>query len=100
MSIAEFSWRSTALPDLLTGELQLLKHALMHPELSRSLTRKVRIMGDHDEGGPPGPVHRLKEPYHILFGVLIEITGRFVGKDDGWIVHEGACYGHPTLLTT
>jgi hypothetical protein len=54
----------------------------------------------HEYDGVAGVVEPREEAHDLHTGLRIEVAGRLVGQQDGWIVHEGARDGDPLSLTT
>ena len=46
----------------------------------------------------PSRQRSLEEFEHLLARAGIEIAGRLVGQNDGWVVGQRSCEGHPLLL--
>jgi len=50
----------------------------------------VRIVRHHDDGPALFSIQRLQQAQDFIAGFAIQIAGRFVAEQDGWISHNGA----------
>ena len=66
-------------------------------DLALPLPSNVGIMGDDQQGGAL-PMQLRKEVDNDVFVCLVEVSGRFVGQDDGGVVDEGTSHAHALLL--
>ena len=57
----------------------------------------LRLVGDQDDGDSL-LVELLKDGHHFEGGAAIEITGRFIGQQQGRPVDQRAGNGHALLL--
>ncbi len=58
----------------------------------------VGLVGDDDDGVAVG-VELVEEGHDLVAGFGVEVSGRFVGENDGGAVDEGACDGDALTLT-
>ncbi len=58
----------------------------------------VGLMRHHDDRSP-GPVERSEKFHDLIARGRVEVSGRFIGQDDLWIVDECPGHGDSLLLT-
>lgn len=57
------------------------------------------VMGSHNDCSPLGG-NVVEASHYSLAGCRVEVSGRFVGKDDSWGIQQSACYHYSLLLAT
>src|SRR3989441_5535379 len=60
--------------------------------------RNPSVVGDNDYGLLEISVQSLEEIQDFLAGLGVELSGRLVCQEQGWIVRQGDCDGDPLLL--
>ena len=58
----------------------------------------LRVVGDHDDRLAEVPIQAAEDRQDVLRGLGIEISGRLIGKQQGWIGHQRAGDGDALLL--
>lgn len=53
----------------------------------------------HHDYGFPFIVEAMEKLHHLLAHLGVEVSGRFVGKDDGWVADDCAGDGHTLCLS-
>ena len=59
----------------------------------------VGLVGDDDDGVALG-VEFVEERHDLVAGLGVEVSGGFIGEDDGRPVHEGSGDSHTLALTS
>src|SRR5579859_420825 len=60
---------------------------------------RLGIMGDHHDGLVVALIQDPQQIQNFLGGMTIQVTGRLVANQDGRVGDQGACNGHPLLLS-
>ena len=64
-----------------------------------AVARNALVVGDQDDRDPFLLVELLKDPQDLLAGVRVEVSRRFVGKEQRGTVDQGPGDGHALLLS-
>ena len=75
-----------------------IQHPLIQKKLQPRRLGGPGVVGDHDDGLPKLLVESLHQLQDLLGRNLVQVTGGFVGHDDGRIGDDGPGNGHPLLL--
>src|SRR5438034_4362696 len=57
----------------------------------RGTRRGVWIVRDHDDGLALIAIERLQQTQDFIARLAIQVAGRFVAQQDGWVRDDGAC---------
>src|ERR1019366_8104383 len=71
--------------------------AIAQADYALGLLGDVGLVGNQDDGAPLF-VQPRKDSQDVLGGVRVEVPGRLVGEDQGWVGDDRPCYRHPLLL--
>src|SRR2546423_12477915 len=72
--------------------------AISDVEDATSDARNPSVVGDNDYGFLEISVQPLEEIQDFLAGLRVELSGRLVCQEQGWIVRQGDCDGDPLLF--
>ena len=73
--------------------------AASQPDNPLGPLRKLHVMRDQDERRSSIVVEGEEELSELFAGVFIQVAGRFVSKQNAWLMNEGAREGDSLLLT-
>lgn len=63
-------------------------------------TRNICVVRHHDQCHSALTIQRQQQFQHAMSGMSVQITGRFVCKNNGWATHQGSGYGYPLALAS
>jgi len=59
----------------------------------------IEVMGDHDQGNALLTMQGGEDGDYLITGVAIQVAGRLVCQNKGWVFHQSPGNGEPLLLS-
>src|SRR5258708_4763913 len=82
------------------GDRCFHQHALLEMQQGLRPLGRPRVVGHHQDGGPPLR-HQQGQQIEDLVGALpVEVAGGLVAEQERGVAHDGAGYGHSLLLAS